>query len=311
MTDTTRPFAVTAAGTSTLTAAQVRATRFSAPMRGVRAPRTWGDDHLSRARAMGTALAPGAFLCGPSAAALLGLPLPSWLERADVHVAAPHEGTHLRRARTVPRRLDVADNEIMVVDGVPTTSPVRTFLDLAWDLPEPDLVAVGDAVMRRWGASADEFLSHLDRRLRYRGKVRARDVIPYLTPLAESPQESRLRAIIIGAGLPIPTPQVTVRTPVGRFLGRVDLGYEEFRLALEYDGEHHADPEQYRVDARRRTAMRSNGWTVLEVVREDVRAPYPILPVLARTLNDLMPAGLSWSSCPWTPRQPSRHRPWV
>jgi len=251
---------------------------------------------------------PGAFLCGPAAAHLLELPLPHRVGSGSLTIATREDGVHLERVGWTCRRLLVEEDELIVLDGIPLTCPVRTFLDLAWDLQEHHLIAVGDAVMRRWGATEQDFVTHLNRRRRYPGKVRARDVIPHLTPLAESPQESRLRGLILGAGLPAPTPQIEVRSTGGVPIARVDLGYEDVRLALEYDGAHHQSAEQYRADARRRSALRVEGWMVLEIVAEDLHPPYPAIEKVARALDLVMPGGLSWGERPWTPRQPTRHR---
>lgn len=311
MDEPSSPFRVTRSGGAGLSANQVRAARFTAPVRGVRAPRDVRADDRMMALAAGLSMPTGAFLCGATAAHLLELPLPSRIASGSLAIATREDAVHLERIGWVCRRLRVADDELIVLDGVPLTSPVRTFLDLAWDLREHHLIAVGDAVMRLWGATQHDFLDHLDRRLRYPGKVRARDVIPHLTPLAESPQESRLRGLVIGAGLPAPTPQIEVRSISGAPIARVDLGYEDVRLALEYDGAHHWSAEQYRADARRRSDLRVAGWTVLEIVAEDLQPPHSAIEKVAQALDHLMPGGLSWGDRPWTPRQRARHRdPW-
>lgn len=200
-------------------------------------------------------------------------------------------------------------------ESVWMTTPARTVIDLARDLGIPDIVAAGDAAMRCWGVTPDEFTRVVNRRLRYTGKVRARDALPLLDARSESPQESRARAIIALSGLPVPTPQVVVRAANGRFIARVDLGFEECRLALEYQGAHHWTVDEYRADARRRSDLRSDGWTVLEIVSEDLvrsrrTGRYPILDTLSRTLTQLDAWHLVGHRALERPRQGARHRPW-
>jgi hypothetical protein len=79
-----------------------------------------------------------------------------------------------------------------------------------------------------------------------------------LTSCSESPQESRLRVILIGDGLPAPTPNLVIVDDAGQFLARCDLGYEEWKVAVEYDGIVHADEIQRAADATRRTLLREN-----------------------------------------------------
>lgn len=268
-------FKVTRTGGGGWSVDQVRSQRFVTPHRGVRAPRGWTDDLRARSIALAQTAPPRSFLCGISAAACLAVPLPPFVQSRQPSIATATGGSHLHRSSASGRRLDLVPDELVQIDGIWMTSPIRTFLDLARELAVPDLVAAGDAIMQMWGHTQDQFVMALNRRLRYHGKVRARDTIPLLSSLAESPQESRVRAIIALAGLPVPTPQVTVRHPSGRVIARVDLGLEECQLALEYDGEHHWTPERYRHDAARRSELRVAGWTVLEVTSPDLTPRLP------------------------------------
>jgi hypothetical protein len=307
-------FSVTRLGGRGWTGDEVRSRRFVAPHRGVRAAHLWQDSLLNRSIALSHASPDDSFLCGISAAALLGAPLPPHLQDCPPSNATPAGGSHLHRSTARGRRLDITADELVSVDGILVTSPARTILDLAAELSVPDLVAAGDALMRRWGTSHEELSRALTRRLRYTGKVRARDTISILTPLSESPQESRMRAIIAIGGLPVPTPQVVVHDHHGRFVARVDLGFEECRLALEYDGSHHFSPQRYQQDAARRSRLRSIGWTVLEVtapdlVRPNSGAPIPLLGTIGEALTHLDAWHLVGHRRAQNARQGARHRP--
>jgi very-short-patch-repair endonuclease len=74
---------------------------------------------------------------------------------------------------------------------------------------------------------------------------------------------------IIDAGLPVPQLQIWVRVPdLGR--RRLDLGYVGRKVAVEHDGdEHHSEDADVEADEERRAALRSLGWHIIVVRRED------------------------------------------
>lgn len=286
MTTFDMPFLVGVKATSpTITRDESRSTRFATPFRGVRTSTDWPTDLRGRTQALAPTMTEDSFFCGPSAAALLELPLPYWLADAPVTVAVPEDCVHHRRRGVVHRRLQVLPEEVTMRQGMRLTSPIRTFLDLAADLPFHHLVAVGDEVVRSHGVSTDQMLVVLNHRIRYPGKPLARRTIPHLSSLAESPQESRTRALLLDAGLPKPVPQFVVRDSRGRFIARVDLAYPELKIAIEYDGDIHRDIARFRADARRRTALRAAGWYVVEVVAPDVRRPYDVVGMVRTAIR--------------------------
>jgi Protein of unknown function (DUF559) len=87
---------------------------------------------------------------------------------------------------------------------------------------------------------------------------------------AESPPESTVRVGLILGGVPAPTPQFEVFA-AGRFVARVDLAWEEIKLALEYDGQWHADRDQLSRDRIRIRNLNAAGWYVYPVTRNDLR----------------------------------------
>ena len=226
-----------------------------------------------RIRAVSLASRGDALFCGPSAATLLCLPIPFRLEVGPVWVMVPKGSPRPRRRDVHARQADVVESELVDVCGVRATSPARTFVDLAAHLSIADLAAVGDAAMRQWGVSSLHLNSVIGRRLRYNGKVKARYVAPLLNSRAESAQESRMRIIIVGDSLPDPAVNLVIVDDSGQFLARCDLGYEEWRIAIEYDGAVHAGEARRRADATRRTLLREHGWYVVEVIADDICYP--------------------------------------
>ncbi|MBT2595550.1 hypothetical protein [Arthrobacter sp. ISL-72] len=56
-----------------------------------------------------------------------------------------------------------------------------------------------------------------------------------------------------------------------------DGAYPEERIALQYDGVHHADPIQVRSDTRRRTVTERLGWREVRVFKEDLEGDKPFV----------------------------------
>jgi hypothetical protein len=116
-----------------------------------------------------------------------------------------------------------------------------------------------------------------------RGSAQARAVAARADGLAGSPQETRLRLLFAREGLPAPVAQFRVFGDDG-FIARVDFAYPELKVAIEYDGAWHGDPEQFAKDRRRLNRLVAAGWTVLHVTAEDLRRP----GLLAARLRELL-----------------------
>ena len=77
--------------------------------------------------------------------------------------------------------------------------------------------------------------------------------------------------LIVLAGLPEPTVNVTIRHPDGHVRYRFDLCYESLKVVVEYDGrQHRADLDQWDHDITRRDWMDADGWTFVPVVARGV-----------------------------------------
>lgn len=103
------------------------------------------------------------------------------------------------------------------------------------------------------------------------GIVRARQAMDLIRCGSDSPQETLFRLALHRAELPEPTLQVVCWDPEysGDFPATADLGYTEWRIALQYEGAHHGDKEQLKRDLRRDQAFIRQGWTVLRFGAED------------------------------------------
>ncbi|MGP3935022.1 hypothetical protein [Nonomuraea sp. KM88] len=207
-----------------------------------------------------TRAVPQAVVCRRTAAHIWGAsvltaPQADW----PVELAAP---AHLALPGCVTYLTSLPGADVTAHKGVRLTTMERTALDCARWLPRMDAVAVLDQLARK-GVDMDA-LWH-----RPLTPWHLRDLLTLADPGARSPRESWLRVILVDGGLPRPAAQIRAELGDGR-LAYLDLGWEEFKVAVEYDGQgHHTSPADQRHDGDRREDLRRSGWRVI-IVRGDV-----------------------------------------
>ncbi|KMV13656.1 hypothetical protein ACT17_34065, partial [Mycolicibacterium conceptionense] len=145
----------------------------------------------------------------------------------------------------------------------------RTAVDLACKFPEDTAVAAIDALARAAHLKVADIEQAADRHTGRKGIRQARATIALVDPGAESPQETWLRLLVIRAGYRRPQTQYPVYNEYGALIGDVDLAWPELKIALEYEGRHHTDPEQLRKDIQRVDAMVETGWIVIRVTSRE------------------------------------------
>jgi very-short-patch-repair endonuclease len=164
----------------------------------------------------------------------------------------------------------IEEDEIKWVAGIPVTSPARTALDLGCWYPTMTAVAGIDALARAIEIKAADVELLASRYLGRRGVARAREAIELSDAGAQSPKESWLRVVLIQAGLPRPQTQIPVRNEFGNAIAYLDMGWEDVKVAVEYDGEQHrSDRRQYTWDVRRLETLERLGWIVVRVLAGD------------------------------------------
>ncbi len=235
--------------------------------RGIYLPR---DVELTaRLRAEAAWLATGATLCGLSAAAVVGT---KWLDasrpadilRADRH-APPGIAVHA---------WDVSPDEVFLYGGVDATIPARTAFDLGRTLPGNDAIPVLDALMNATRVSVADVQAIAAAHPDARGTARLRGVLDLVDGGAESPQESRVRLILVRAGLPRPETQISFRD----LRIRVDMGWRAWKVAVEYDGAHHwIDRRQRAWDIDRIALLEAADWSVVRVSSDMLNRPDVII----------------------------------
>jgi hypothetical protein len=165
-------------------------------------------------------------------------------------------------------RIDSSD--IVEIGGIPVTTPERTAFDIARHLPRDLAVAHLDAVARATGITASRVSLLADRYPRARGLPRARIALSLMDGGAQSPQETRLRLILIDDGLPPPRTQIMVSDGMNQAF--IDMGYDEPQVGFDYEGSHHSEVrDQYVHDIGRAELIDREGWTDIRVVAEHSR----------------------------------------
>ena len=285
-------FLVTARGAPGLTREQTRTQRFVSPSRGVRHVAEPPDLSAARAAAAVLATQGEAMLCGLAAARLGGLPLPPWIALAQdpppVSIAVAPGGSHPQRRGVAGHRLDLPVEHRAGKDGLPVTSPARTWLDCAALIPIEHLVAMGDAALRQNLADRETLTATVAWARRRRGVVNARRALPILDARAASPGESIVRAHLVLDGLPRPTCNAEIIVN-GEWLARADLLWPEQRVIVEYDGQVHLEERQRRIDAARRNLLQEAGYLVIVFTAADLRHPWQMSAYVRSALRSRPP----------------------
>lgn len=219
-------------------------------------------------------LGPEAWVSHRSAAALHRL---DRSERGVAHVCVPRElrgrGRPLVRAggAVVHSTGSVGPNDIVMVDGLPTTSATRTIIDLAnIRVARPVIEASIDSAVRS-GLSAPIVLERRLGELRRRGRWGCRLLDDLLVDSGgHTPLERRFLRLVRRAGLPRPRCQVVHRRG-SRTVARADFCYDDLDLVIEVSGSHgHSSPAERAIDAQRRNELQELGRTVLEYTSHQV-----------------------------------------
>ncbi len=292
-----RPFTMAEARTAGLSRRRTRAQDLVTPCYGVRATAAIPDSLLKRVHAL-TAVT-GAVVSHLSAAALWGFPLPRALENlAVVHLTSRPGRRAVRHKNVVGHQQALEPEEIVSGARVSCTSPLRTWFDLAGILSLDELIIAGDFLLRRRNPLTtldrlDAFLAGKQGRPGYRRAMRARSLIRAGT---DSPKETELRLLLIRHGLPEPGINVPMFDETGGWIQDPDLSYEQEKVAIQFDGGHHATPAQRRSDIFRDENARDAGWRVVVLTQWHLT---PFAPGMEPSAVTRVRAALSERG--WTP----------
>ena len=223
-----------------------------------------------------------ATVAGFSAAALYGTQwidpqLPADLYRRN---GKPVDGIVIHRD-------ELFEGETREVRGIRATTPARTAFDLGRRGRRiPALIAV-DALANATMLQASDVLPLVECHRGVRGLVQLREIVDLMDGGAESPQETRTRLLLIDSGLPRPHTQIAV----GRW--RIDMGWDEFKVGVEYDGpQHWTDPRRRTLDIEKYADLDYRGWRMVRANDELLRGRPHV--IVARVCVALRAAGAQW-----------------
>ncbi|GGF00497.1 hypothetical protein GCM10011313_24410 [Mycetocola zhadangensis] len=122
-----------------------------------------------------------------------------------------------------------------------------------------------------------------------RGRLRMRAALHSLSDRSRSRPESIVRLALVASPLPDPEPNVEVHLKVSERRIEIDLAYPDFKVGLEYQGDHHRhDRRQWRKDIRRGNDAVDDDWSMVYFTGDDLQN----LPdVIARTERRLRKRG--------------------
>jgi hypothetical protein len=220
-----------------------------------------------RARAALNVSPPGACISHHTAAAMWGAAPPA---TTAVHVRQQSEcGRSVRQG--VQAHYSGLAPATTTHRGLPITTPEQTFLDLAAaGLTLVELVIIGDGLVEAKATTVERLVAAASE-MRVRRHRLAQRAASLVREGVDSPMETRLRLLLILAGLPEPTVNVIVRGRDGEWLRRFDLCYTIFRLVVEYDGRQHAeDTRQWVTDIDRREELDHGRYRLVVVTRDGI-----------------------------------------
>ncbi len=169
-------------------------------------------------------------------------------------------------------------------NGLPTTSALRTLADLGRRPPLVEAVTHLDMALHKNLVDLDSLLGWVDEHAGHRGVAILRRAIELAEPATESVMETRLRLLLVLAGLPRPQAQVSLYDDGGYFLGRPDLYYATHRLGVEYDGGTHRD--SLVADNRRQNRLLNAGYGLLRFTAADVlSSPHSVTTLVREALG--------------------------
>ena len=272
--ETRRPFTRADAIAAGIPLRELRGSRFRRIFTGVYVDARVPDHPLVRAQAALVIHPPSAFASHVTAARVLGLPVPPHpAEHVTVLCAADRSKRQGITCHVGP------PDDVVQVSGVRVSRPHRMFIELASLLSLVDLVVVWDALVRQ-RLTTPEALLEACRASQERHASAAARAAAFVRQEVDSPMETRLRMLIVLAGLPEPEVKHKIRDVDGRVRRRFDLSYPSIRLIVEYDGRQHIEvKENWLTDLDRREELDETGWRIV-VVTSDGIYKHPAATVL-------------------------------
>ena len=254
--DIMQPFLRHRAIDAGLSDAQLRSSAFTQLVWGVHVSAEVPIDNYLMCKAALLAV-PEASICGRSAARLWGAIVP---DSADVEVLLDRKHRTLVKGLRMHRPAQRPPTTTRY--GLRVTTPEATFLKLAGELELVDLVVAGDTLCKK--VTTPEQLIAAAAAFRGKRARLARTAASLVRAEVDSPQETKVRLLMVFAGIPEPKVNIVFRDEQGKITRRIDMGYPALRLGVEYDGRHHAEnDDQWQKDIDRREEFDDLDWRLI------------------------------------------------
>lgn len=198
-----------------------------------------------------------------------GLPADQRRASGRIHVTVPPGGPAPQRRQMTVHVRALPATDVNIHRGLSVTTPERLFIDMSAMSDQERLLILGDAILNRGLATPESIAARVASARRARGVCLARQTVPLLDGRAQSPPESVLRLRLAAARLPPPVPQLAVR--LEHMVVHLDLGWEEARVGLEYEGAQHAEWPQFGMDVDRYSDLAAAEWLIVRATRDDLR----------------------------------------
>jgi hypothetical protein len=252
------------------------------------------DQHRVLARSVLRAAGSPAVLSHVTAAVEHGAEV--WdLDLSRVHVTRPDGKAGRREAGVVQHRGRLADDEVLVADGVPTVSAARAIVEVTTMAGVEHGLVVANSLVRDRPDVLDEARSLATGMDQWQNTLATRIVLGLADPRVESVAESRAQHMFWSQGLPKPEPQYEILDPQGRVVARVDFALPDLGAFYEIDGgvkyfqrRDGKSMEQVLFEERQREKLicRLTGWICIRITWADLARPQR----LAREIRALLAA---------------------
>lgn len=273
-----------------LTDSRLRSRDLVRPFHGVRIHHDLPIDTLGRCRSYQERMRAGFVFSHWTAASLLGVPLPDYLDRSTVHVSARHPtrkpsgsgvtGHQIAAELWRSTELILRDDDTGGFDILPIVTPALLWAQLASTLDLDDLVALGDAIVTSRSpsvlatgpmATLDDLIAIATAHAGRRGVRALQRALPMVRFGSLSRPESLLRLMLVRAGIPEPQLNLTVCDRTGAAIAIADLCWPDHRVLIEYEGDgHRTSRTKFRSDITRIEKYADGDWFGMRASADDI-----------------------------------------
>ncbi|WP_245528986.1 type IV toxin-antitoxin system AbiEi family antitoxin [Beutenbergia cavernae] len=238
-----------------------------------------------------------AVVCDDFAAWLFGVETHAPADRFEIvpSFVVPHGRNRIASSRARTRQTVFPDADVVDLDGLRVTSPIRTASDLLRRRWRPYALAAADAMAHAKVIDVVELREFVAALRRFPGVRQAQELAPRVDARSESHGESWQRCRILDAGFPTPAVQHVVERGDGR-IWRLDMAFVEHGVASEYDGrEFHSEDDDVARDVARRSDLRKRfGWRFSIGNRENIFGTDPAFELRLGELLGMAPRARTW-----------------